>query len=630
MARARVTLLSKGASNISETARLSRRQLLKVAGLASLTALLGLPRTLRHAWGSIESRRASRWGDPSTWGGRLPRKSDLVIISHRVVLDRRVRVAGVIIRPGGHLLFHPKRRATLASTGNVVVLGRLTMQTKRPGSVHRLVFKGIREGRFKGGGHHLVPSDVGLWVMERGRLQLEGTPKRAWTRVAGPVEPGATTIDLQDDPVGWMAGDTVAITPTVSPAKGHHAAYDEAVLTGITGRTITLAAPVSAPHPSIDLGQGTVATAEVLNLTRSVRIEGTPRGRAHILIHSRKPQRIADVQIQHVGPRKKKGKDTRPVLGRYGLHFHHCRDGSRKSVVRGVVVGDAGSHAFVPHKSHGISFIDCISHNTTEDAYWWDEGDLSNDTLWETCVASLVKVGSEKFARAGFLLGAGTGNVCRRCVAVGVESESTGSGYQWPSKANQKPNVWVFEDCLAHNNVANGIFVWQNDPHHHVVSRFAAYHNGSFGVLHGAYANRYEYSDLLLSGNLAGAIELRANTRADEGQDVYQGPIIFRRVHADGAGLAEWGIIAPHHNAGPEQPTLVEDCSFTGHLTAGVTLIADSQPTQLDLGNVSFDGNEFWLADNCHPDSFIVWNGLTIRRKDQAGLFEPKWNANVS
>jgi hypothetical protein len=439
-----------------------------------------------------------------------------------------------------------------------------------------------------------------------------------------------SSIDLQDDPVGWAVGDTVAITPTVPPGNGHHAAYDEATLTGIAGRTITLSAPVSAPHPSIDLGRGTVAKAEILNLTRTVRIEGTLGGRAHVLIHSRKPQRIANVEIQHVGPRTKQGKDTTPVLGRYGLHFHHCRDGSRGSVVQGVVVRDAGNHAFVPHRSHGISFIDCVSHNTVEDAFWWDEGDLTNDTLWENCVASLVKIGSEKFAKAGFLLGAGEGNICRGCVAVGIESHATGSGYQWPEKANLKPNVWVFEDCLTHNNEANGIFVWQNDPNHHIVSRLIAYHNGRFGIIHGAYSNRYEYSDLLLYGNLAGAIDLRANTRPNTGPGTYQGPIIFRGVHADGVDSSDWGIISRDHVAPPQQPTVIEDCSFTGYRQAGIAIVIDNQPTHLDVRNVTFEGNEFWLGDDISSDSFILHQGLTIRRKDQPGEFRPEWNASVS
>jgi hypothetical protein len=616
--------------------RLTRRQVLKIGGLAAggLAAgavLVGLPRRLRDAGDLVESHRSARWSSPATWGGRLPGDGDRVIISHRVILDRAVRVAGVIIGPGGHLVFHAERRATLASTGNVVVLGQLTMQTLRAGSVHRLVFPGIREGRFRGGGHRLVSSDTGLWVMDLGRLFLEGTPKRAWSRVTGAVEPGATTIELQDDPMGWEIGDTVAITPTLPPAKGHHTGYDEASIAGVDGRIITLSAPVIVQHPPVNLGQEVVATAEVLNLTRSVRIEGTPQGRAHILIHSRKRQRIAHAQIQDVGPRRRRKKKSTPVLGRYGLHFHDCQGGSRGSLVQGVVIRDAGNHGFVPHRSHGVSFLDCISHNTVEDPYWWDEGDITNDTLWQNSVASLVRVGSEPFARSGFLFGAGSGNVCRQCIAVGVESVSTGSGFQWPSKANQKLNVWVFEDCQAHNNVANGIFVWQNDPHHHVVSRFVAYHNGGFGVLHGAYANRYEYADLLLYGNAGGAIELRANTRIDEGQDPYQGPITFRGIRADGAGLADWGLISPHHNAPPERPTLIQDSTFRGHRTAGIAITAENEPTQLSLEGVSFQGNEFWVSNTVHPDSFIVHEGQTIWRMDHpVGVLRPEWNARVA
>jgi hypothetical protein len=69
---------------------------------------------------------------------------------------------------------------------------------------------------------------------------------------------------------------------------------------------------------------------------------------------------------------------------------------------------------------------------------------------------------------------------------------------------------------------------------------------------------------------------------------------------------------------------------FTGHLTAGIALTADSEPTKLDLRNVTVDANEFWMADNCHVDSFILWDGLTIRRKDQLGELRPEWNASVS
>jgi hypothetical protein len=612
----------------------SRRQILKLAGLTGLALALGLPRKLLTGADAVASRRSSRWSDPGTWGGRVPGKGDVVVISHRVLLDRQTRVAAIIIKRHGELVFHPRRRVMLSTTGNVVVLGKLTMQTKRPNSSHRLVFRGIHEGRFKGGGRHFVSSDVGLWVMGRGQLQLEGTPKVAWARVEGSLLAAASSVTLQEDPIGWQLGDTLVVVPTLAAGKNHHAAQDEATIAGIDGRTIALTTPLNVEHPAVSVGDGKVMTAEVLNLTRTVRIEGTPSGRSHIFIHSRAPQRMLFAQIQNVGPRKKakQSKGSKGILGRYGIHFHHCGHGSRGSLIQGVVVRDAGNHAFVPHGSHGISFLDCISHNTVEDAFWWDEGDITNDTLWERCVASRVKIGDETYAEAGFMLGAGTGNVSRGCVAVGVESPKTGAGYQWPSKANQKPNVWVFEDCVAHNNAANGIFVWQVDPHHHIVERFVAYRNGQHGVFHGAYSNRYEYRDLLLQGDAVAALHLHANTRDDEDdKDPYQGPITFRRVHADGSDIADWGIFTPNQtNIFPEQPTVIEECIFTGYKEAGILIAAENFPMRLDLRNVTFGGNEFWLTDTCHPDSFILWKGLTLRRRDQPGVFEAKWNASVS
>jgi hypothetical protein len=53
-----------------------------------------------------------------------------------------------------------------------------------------------------------------------------------------------------------------------------------------------------------------------------------------------------------------------------------------------VVVRDAGSHTFVAHAGHGITFRDDISYNNVRDAFWWDPspnnrepGDPTNDTL---------------------------------------------------------------------------------------------------------------------------------------------------------------------------------------------------------------------------------------------------------
>jgi hypothetical protein len=100
-----------------------------------------------------------------------------------------------------------------------------------------------------------------------------------------------------------------------------------------TSSSVQLSAATKRAHPEVN-GQW---TAEVMDLTRNVRIEGTPGGPAHVFIRSTKPQSIKYAQIRYTGVLK--GTNTSSgTSGRYGLHFHMMGDGSRGSVVEGVVV----------------------------------------------------------------------------------------------------------------------------------------------------------------------------------------------------------------------------------------------------------------------------------------------------
>ena len=159
-----------------------------------------------------------------------------------------------------------------------------------------------------------------------------------------------------------------------------------------------MSAATQYAHPAITVSDGVVHTCEVLNLTRNVRLEGTSSGRSHVWISSTVPQTISFISSRYMGPRRFDPTTgfTVPVVGRYGLHWHMNGDASRGTVVTGAVVRDGGNHAFVPHMSNGITLQDCISHNTFEDAFWYDPSSsqtdilMSNDLVWDRCVASLV------------------------------------------------------------------------------------------------------------------------------------------------------------------------------------------------------------------------------------------------
>lgn len=375
--------------------------------------------------------------------------------------------------------FDPAASTTVTVSGNVVVRGRLEMKPASRDVQHRLRFTGIDESSFLGSqGTSDVPAgtDIGLWVLGAGALDIQGTPKLAWA------------YTYQSD---W-AGDEVRATPV---NRGNYTGFP------------TVA---STPAPNA-LGY----RPELLNLTRNVTIEGTPSGRTHIFITSSQKQTIRYATIRHVAPDL--GTD---ITGRYGLHFHQNKHASSGSMVEGVVIRDAGNHAFVPHASHGITFRNTIAYNTVGDAYWWDpskkkfcgsvEGcNASHDTLYDGIVAALTHTSPyQKTTSASIQLGEGNNNTIINSVAVGMQGEGqNNSGFKWPSAED---GIWKFENNVAHNNDSNGIFVWQNTGKTHVVNGFVAYYNAKVGVDHGAYTNPYIYQNLMLLDNERGAIDSHA------------------------------------------------------------------------------------------------------------------------
>src|SRR5881396_2302260 len=115
-------------------------------------------------------------------------------------------------------------------------------------------------------------------------------------------------------------------------------------------------------------------------------------------------------------------------------------DQSRVTLVTWAKVRVSRIHAFVPHMSNGITLQDCISHNTFEDAFWYDPSSsqtdilMSNDLVWDRCVASLAQVDPafRGYRLTGFNLGQGMNNVIRNSVAVGNQGNYTASGFMWP------------------------------------------------------------------------------------------------------------------------------------------------------------------------------------------------------
>jgi G8 domain len=569
---------------------------------------------------SGDSGTGARWSDPATWGGSVPKPGDQVVVDHAVVLDTNPVVGSLRITPGGSLSFDPGASHVLESRGNVIVQGMLVMEPSAPAVQHRILFSGVDERKYVGGGMTPLDSDVGLWVMDNGMLHLCGSERSGWARAAAPLAAGDKAVMLDRDPTGWQVGDELTITP--SDTGG----YETVHVTGISGRIVSIDTALATARPLFDVGRGRQFGAEVLNLTRNVVITGQPGKKAHMFIHSMMEQDICHTTFQYLGPQQTASDGPHDVLGRYAVHFHHCMDGSRGSTIESCVVRDCGAHAYVPHVSNGVTFRDCVAHNTTDPAYWYDARDSSADTLWDGCVASATKHNEPfKYTNAGFVHGFGPDgrNTARNCVAVGVD----GSGFFWDADSE---SVWVFEDDLAHHCTEAGARVWQNDDLPHVITRFIAYRN-DVGVSHGAYGNAYHYSDCQLVGNASAAMTVAAvSVKPSNG-------LVFDRMLFDASG-ADYAVQSMDGSAvGPFGETLYSSCTFTGSKKAAFAVMPhnDERPNSVLLQDCTFAGNEFWFDPTIGPKTVIEVDDAShghvfLRKPGSSGTAMAKWNATVS
>lgn len=415
-----------------------------------------------------------------------------------------------VLEIAGTLTFDPEKSITLTTTKNIILTGKLVMKPARPEVIHTIRFINVDESKFVGGGMDPIDSDVGLWVTGKGQLDIEGAPVRGWTRSKKAIAAGDTLLDLQDT-AGWKAGHEIAVMPIAEGASN----YDDRLITTVFSNGIGVAKTTA--HPMVEKF-GKQYYPEVANLTRNVRIEGTPSGKSHVLIHSTAVQNIKYAAFRYMGARKQQlgGAEKELVLGRYPLHFHHCEFGSKGSTVWGNVVRDSGNRAFVNHGSHGIHIKDNVAYIVLDDAYWWDLGHQTHDNLFESNLAAHLGYVGRSVDMAlydidksdqvpstgvnGMLLGRGDGNIWRGNVVIGQSGDPhTYAAYLWPTRNEEQPEgVHVFEDNIAHNCDC-GLRTWQNTGLPHVITRFTSFNN-RLDLHHGAYQNNYEYVDCVFTG----------------------------------------------------------------------------------------------------------------------------------
>lgn len=400
-----------------------------------------------------------------------------------------------VLEVTGTLILDPNKSITITTNSNIIVTGKLVSRPILP-AVHTIRFTGIDESKFLGGGEVVLLSDVGLWVTGAGQLDIQGEEKTAWTNVVGAIKLGDISFTVKEAN-NWRIGDEIVIARTSKTAIDD----DVRKIADISGTKITVDKPLF-DHPMVN----NQWTAEVLNLTRNLRIEGTPGGMSHTFVMSMMMQNVMYCQFRYMGPRKNTVGDSakEPVKGRYALHFHHCMEANAGMCAEGNVARDCNNHSFVTHMSHNMCWCDNIVYNALETGFWYDMGDATHGLEYEHNIVgkigyvpgsrTLEDADTPSFGAGGFLLGMGDGNKCFDNVCFGIISAIgiDGAGaYQW---RNNDESTWIkFKNNIAHN-CSEALDIWQNTAMNHTLEGFIAYCCTSGGRL-GAYANDYLYKD---------------------------------------------------------------------------------------------------------------------------------------
>lgn len=450
-------------------------------------------------------------------------------------------------------------------TGDLVIEGRLT---------------GIDTFTLEGNGFQLL-------VQHGGVLDLAGKEKTGWTGWGGRKFASDPAVPV----VGWKVGDALRVAQTAEGSFG----------VGVTTWGGSWATTTRPPNTGdVLLPDGRTITPEVANVTSSITLRNLRRIHFH---DNPGVQSLKWLTVDNSG--------VEDVLSNYPIHFHLCGESVRGSVLEGVVVHQGKNHAFVVHGSHGVTLIDCVAYNTTNDAFWWDlplihdqnhTANNSNDITMDHCLAMFVHVSAlgNPHRMTGFMLGAGHGNSVTNSAACLVREGADASGYHWPENANRNAggNVWEpFQHNVSHNNRKDGVFVWQNDPRDHHIQDFISYRNGEAQIEHGAYLNQYQYERVVLSGASVFGFRLHA-----------LGNILLEDFITDGP------LRIVRHNLAvdfDEQVPVVRRCQFTQVIYQE----AGEEPSKIRYEDCDLTPSDFVLA-GIMPTSIIeVYESGTLTHR---------------
>jgi peptidoglycan hydrolase-like protein with peptidoglycan-binding domain len=357
------------------------------------------------AFPTVISKKSGNWSSPATWAeGRVPGVNDVVKIAfgHTVTYDTSNSAALAALGVEGVLTFSTNKN-TILKVGTILIYrnGSFLVGTQSSPIASNVTTEIIIANRpLATSGPDAQtkaydPKQFGTGIISFGEVVMHGKKiAKTWFRLTKEPKAGQQKLSLESVPSGWSVGDKIVLpdtrqTPLIrvyskKPNPPIALQLEELIISGISGRTITLTAPLKYDHlGGRDTDGNLIALPHVGNLTRNITIRSeSPDGvRGHTMLTERSRIDIRYASFQSMGRTTSEPLDNTVItnnvvirtginqIGRYPIHFHHMmgpRNTSNKGyqfAVIGNSVVDGAKWGIAVHNSH----FGLISNNVVYD-----------------------------------------------------------------------------------------------------------------------------------------------------------------------------------------------------------------------------------------------------------------------
>ena len=396
---------------------------------------------------------AKRWSDPAAWPDKkVPAKDAVVTIDKdmNVVLDvTPPELHGLTIN--GKLSFSDKKDLEL-TTEWIMVHGELEIGTEAKPHTRKATITltdNVKDEDMSGIGGTTDRSDRGIMMMG-GILNLHGTEKNSWTKLANTAAAGSNTIEVLNAG-DWKKGDMIVLAST--DFDPHQA--ERRTIAAIRGNTITLDKKLDYMHFG-KITFGVDERGEVGMLTRNILIQASPDADqtlfgGHIMAMVGSKMFVDGVELNRMGQNMH--------LARYPIHWHLIGDADGQ-YIKNSAIHDTYSRCVTVHGTNDLDIENNVTYNNIGHCFFLEDA-VEHGNKFVHNLGILTKCHPDAPCVATNLAAAGeprVGGNGQNAKDILIPSDNTAATF-WITNPD---NIYV--DNVAAGSDSNGF--WMSLPEH--------------------------------------------------------------------------------------------------------------------------------------------------------------------